>query len=59
MNYPSHQISPGVSSQRHGRRWGVIALLILGAGALFAVSTIAPRSAEGFVFQEPLEIDDG
>ncbi|MCH8053520.1 MAG: hypothetical protein IH895_05620 [Planctomycetes bacterium] len=59
MSYRSHQISPGVESQTRGRRCGVIALLILGAGALLAVSTFAPRSAEGFVFQEPLEIDDG
>ncbi len=60
MSYPSHQISPATESQKRGRRCGVIALLMLGAGALFAVSTIAPRSAEGFVFQEPpLEIDDG
>ncbi|MCH8968417.1 MAG: hypothetical protein IIA66_04795 [Planctomycetes bacterium] len=60
MNYRSHQISPGVESQTRGRQCGVIAMLILGAGALLAVSTFAPRSAEGFVFQEPpLVIDDG
>ncbi|MCZ6652158.1 MAG: hypothetical protein O7D91_03940, partial [Planctomycetota bacterium] len=60
MSYRSHQISPGVESQTRGRQCGVIAMLILGAGALLAVSTIAPRSAEGFVYQQPpLEIDDG
>ena len=47
MNYRSHQISPGVESQTRGRQCGVIAMLILGAGALLAVSTFTPRSAEG------------
>ncbi|MCH8853564.1 MAG: hypothetical protein IID41_13065, partial [Planctomycetes bacterium] len=60
MSYRSHQISPAVESQTRGRRCGVIVLLVFGAGALFAVSTIAPRSAEGVVLQEPPpKIDDG
>ncbi len=60
MSHPSLQNSPAVESHSRSRRCGMIALLMLSAGALFAVSTIAPRPAEGFVFQDsPPRIDDG
>ncbi len=60
MRYPSHQNSPAIESQARGRRCGVTVMLILSAGALFAVSTIAPRPAAGFVCQQPpMAFDDG